>query len=57
LLETDDPNAIRPVAAELPQAIRDRIDTVRQDFVDIALIDRMMDMEGIPGESRNETSS
>ena len=57
LLETDDVNVIQPVAAELQQAIRDRIELVRQDFVDIALIDRMMELEGISGAHTSETGS
>lgn len=40
-------DAVQPVAAELQQAIRDRVGTVRQDFVDVALIDRIgMTLEG-----------
>jgi hypothetical protein len=40
-------DAVQPVAAELQQAIRDRVETVRQDFVDVALIDRIgMTLEG-----------
>jgi hypothetical protein len=56
LLKAEEPDA-QPVAAELQQAIRDRIETVRQDFVDIALIDRIMELECISTAPRDETSS
>ena len=52
LLETEELTAMQPVAAELQQAIRDRIEMVRRDFVDIALIDRIRELEG-----SNEVSS
>ena len=57
LLDTeDDENAIQPVAAELQQAIRDRIETPREDFVDIALIDRIGELHNFGGEHTSEMS-
>lgn len=53
LLDTeDDENALQPVAAELQQAIRDRIETPREDFVDIALIDRIGELDNFGGSIR-----
>jgi hypothetical protein len=46
LLGTKEPETLQPIADELQQAMHDRIETVRQDFVDVALIDRMMELEG-----------
>lgn len=57
LLETEQQEVLQPVAAELQQAIRDRIEMVRQDFVDIALIDRIMELECISEAPRHETGS
>lgn len=57
LLETENEDAVGPVAAELRQAIRDRIETVRQEFVDIALIDHIGELDGIAGELTNEMSN
>ena len=57
LLETEDLNAVQPVAAELQRAIHDRIEMVRQDFVDIVLIDSLMELDGIFPASIHETST
>lgn len=57
LLETEQQDVLQPVAAELQQAIRDRIERVRQNFVDIALMDRIIELECISGAPRDETGS
>ena len=57
LLEAENEDAVQPVAAELRQAIRDRIETVRQDFADLALIARIGELDDIVGERTNEMSS
>lgn len=57
LLEAENEDVVQPVAAELRQAIRDRIETVRQDFVDLALIARIGELNDIVGERTNEMSS
>ena len=55
LIEAEDLKEVQPVAAELQQAIRDRIDTVRRDFVDIVLVDQLMELDGI--SRGNETGN
>jgi len=54
LLETEELDAVQPVGADL-QPIHDRIETVRQGFGGIVLIDRIVELEEIAGTPTNET--
>ena len=55
LLETEEADAVQPIAAELQQAIHDRIETVRHDFLDVVLIDWIVEVEGFSETHKDET--
>lgn len=42
LIRAEDPDELRPAATELKEAIRQRFETVRENALEIALLDRLV---------------
>lgn len=58
LVTTEDPKELRPVAAELQSAIRERVARVRENALEVALVTQMVDLHTgelaeQPSEHRN----
>jgi len=55
LVRTDDPGELRPVAAELQSAIRERVDRVRENAFEVALVSQIVDLhtDGQSSDRRN----
>lgn len=54
---SEDPAELRPVARQLRNAIRERMDRIRENAIGIAIIDRVVDLDAMiqtcAGESTN----
>ena len=44
LMKTDDPKQLRPVAAELQSAIRERFDRVRENALGVAVVTQIVEL-------------
>ncbi len=51
--ETDD---IQPVAEELQDAIRERMDRIRENAIEVAIIDRIVDYETLTMRRRDNSN-
>lgn len=43
LMKTQNANEVRPVSAQLQRAIRERVEKVRENAVEVVLLDRIVD--------------
>jgi hypothetical protein len=50
LVAEDDPNELRPVAAQLQSAIRERVERVRENALTVALVDQIVGWEVLAAE-------
>jgi hypothetical protein len=50
LVAEDDPGEIRPVAAQLQSAIRERVERVRENAFTVAVVDQIVGWEVLTGE-------
>jgi hypothetical protein len=55
LVQTELQDEFKPLAAELQRAIRQRIDSVRQDVAHIAILDRILDLDAPASEAAKES--
>jgi hypothetical protein len=50
LVAEDDPSELRPVAAQLQSAIRERVERVRENALTVALVDQIVGWEVLAAE-------
>ena len=47
LVCSEDPAELRPVARQLRNAIAERMDRIRENAIDVAIIDRVVDLDAM----------
>lgn len=46
LVRAKDPDEVHPVATQLQRAIHERVERVRENAVEVAVVDRLVDLQG-----------
>jgi hypothetical protein len=54
LMETERPDELQPVSAQLRRAIHERVDHVREGALEVALLDRIVSSHSGPPHRRRE---
>jgi hypothetical protein len=57
LVAEDDPSEFRPVAAQLQFAIHERLESVRENAILLALVDQMTDWQALFAEQDTKESA